>query len=200
MTGLWLAQPCPYPHRHIHLGPSRHEQAWRDRIEQVPTQGMAAIADGSIDRWFTPSRIEANPLLAKKMREMTAATPVEGYVACCRPGWTWVPNLAKVTAPTLVIAGAQDKSLPPEHGKLIAASVASARFEKLSPAAHLGQPRREGTLHSPRFREESLHSCSPPSSPQPAPFRVHRTDLRGYRPPDNHPTRDAVSAKIWACG
>lgn len=144
MTGLWLAQHQPSRVRTLVAtftsARPGSEQAWRNRIAQVRAQGMAAIADGSVDRWFTPSWIEKNPLLAKEMREMTASTPAEGYIACCQllARLDLVPDLAKVTAPTLVIAGAEDKSLPPEHGKLIADGVAGARFEVLSPAAHLG--------------------------------------------------------------
>jgi 3-oxoadipate enol-lactonase len=47
-----------------------------------------------------------------------------------------------VTAPTLVIAGAQDPSIPPEHGRAIADAVPGARFELLDPAAHLASVER----------------------------------------------------------
>jgi pimeloyl-ACP methyl ester carboxylesterase len=46
-------------------------------------------------------------------------------------------GLAGISAPTLVIAGAQDPATPPEHGERIAAAVPDARLEVLDPAAHL---------------------------------------------------------------
>jgi 3-oxoadipate enol-lactonase len=46
-------------------------------------------------------------------------------------------DLPRVRAPTLVGAGAQDPSTPPEHGEAIAAAIPGARFELLSPSAHI---------------------------------------------------------------
>ena len=46
-------------------------------------------------------------------------------------------DLPRIQAPTLVVAGAQDPSTPPEHGEAIAAAIPRARFELLSPSAHL---------------------------------------------------------------
>ncbi|MER7083967.1 alpha/beta fold hydrolase, partial [Saccharopolyspora kobensis] len=46
-------------------------------------------------------------------------------------------GLGRISAPTLVIAGAEDPATPPAHAEQIAAAVAGARLEVLSPAAHL---------------------------------------------------------------
>jgi len=156
MVGIWLAQHEPDRLRSLSATftsarTAGNEQMWRDRIEQVREQGMSVIADGSVGRWFTQPWIDANPVLAKEMREMTAATPAEGYIGCCEVLATLdlVPDLAKITTPTLVISGSEDKSLPPEQGRQIADNVTGARFGLISPAAHLGsyeQPERFNEL------------------------------------------------------
>jgi 3-oxoadipate enol-lactonase len=46
------------------------------------------------------------------------------------------PDLGRITAPTLVISGADDPATPPDHGRLIAKAIPGADFE-LVPAAHL---------------------------------------------------------------
>ena len=46
-------------------------------------------------------------------------------------------DLAGITTPTLVISGAEDPALPPEHQRVIADGIPGARFLSLSPAAHL---------------------------------------------------------------
>jgi 3-oxoadipate enol-lactonase len=51
-------------------------------------------------------------------------------------------GLSGITAPTLVVAGRQDPSIPPEHGEAIAAAVPGARFEVLDPGAHLASVER----------------------------------------------------------
>lgn len=153
MTGIWLARHEPRRIRSLAAiftsARPGDQRKWAERIEQVRAQGMAVIADGSIGRWFTEAWIAANPGPAKKLREMTAATPAEGYIGCCEVLATLnlVPDLARITAPTLVISGAQDKSLPPDHGKLIADNITGARFELVTHAAHLGSYEQAGRVN-----------------------------------------------------
>ena len=42
-------------------------------------------------------------------------------------------------APTLVIGGAEDTALPPEHQRLIADAVPGARLELIADAAHIAE-------------------------------------------------------------
>ena len=69
---------------------------------------------------------------------MLAATPDEGYAACCGAieRMDLLAELGAIRAPTLVIAGRQDPATPPEHAERIAAGIAGARLE-LVDAAHL---------------------------------------------------------------
>jgi len=46
-------------------------------------------------------------------------------------------ELAAITAPTLVIAGADDPATPPEHGAAIADGIAGSHLEVIPGAAHL---------------------------------------------------------------
>ena len=52
-------------------------------------------------------------------------------------------GLAAVTAPTLVIAGAEDPATPPEHGAAIAARIPGARLrgDARAPRTWLRSPR-----------------------------------------------------------
>ncbi|KAA9165749.1 3-oxoadipate enol-lactonase [Amycolatopsis acidicola] len=162
MTGLWLAENAPQRIRGLVVcctsAQPGNTQMWLDRVKQVRADGMGPIADGSIGRWFTQSWIDANPRQAKELRDMTANTPAEGYASCCQAiaDLDLVPELPKITAPTLVIAGAQDKALPPDHGRVIADGVHGARFEVVDQAAHLGnyeQPARFSELIIEHLKE-----------------------------------------------
>jgi 3-oxoadipate enol-lactonase len=70
---------------------------------------------------------------------MLVATPDEGYAACCAAIETMDlrSRLGAITAPTMVVAGAEDVPTPPVHGELIAGSVPGARFEVVADAGHL---------------------------------------------------------------
>jgi 3-oxoadipate enol-lactonase len=46
------------------------------------------------------------------------------------------PDLGRITAPTLVIAGAQDHLCPPKAGEIIAAGIPGARLEVVEGSGH----------------------------------------------------------------
>ena len=144
MVGQWLAINAPQRIERLilictaaHLPPAA---AWHDRAAAVRSAGTPeVIADAVIGRWFTPAFTAANPGLVARYRAMIVATPAEGYAGCCEAvaGLDVREGLAEIAAPTLIIAGAQDPSIPPAHVRAIAAAVPGARFELLDPGAHL---------------------------------------------------------------
>ncbi|WP_236789446.1 3-oxoadipate enol-lactonase [Amycolatopsis sp. GM8] len=150
MTGVWLAQNAPEHVRSLVAcctsAQPGNTRMWLDRAKTVRAEGLAGIAQGAIGRWFTQPWIDANPEQAAKLSEMTATTPVEGYASCCEllADLDLVPGLPKITAPTLVISGAEDKALPPDHGRVIADGISGARFEIVDNAAHLGSYEQAG--------------------------------------------------------
>lgn len=114
-------------------------EAYRDRAQQVREQGTEAVAAAVVDRWFTPELAVRDPELIARMRAMVAATPTEGYAACCEAlaAMDLGPVVARITAPTLVLAGADDRATPPAHGEAIVAGIPDSRLEVLPQAAHM---------------------------------------------------------------
>jgi 3-oxoadipate enol-lactonase len=142
MVGMWLAINAPERIDRLvlcctsaQLGPP---SMWADRAATVRAEGVEAIADAGIGRWLTPGFIERAPAATAAVRAMLAATPAEGYAACCSAieHMDLVPELGAIRAPTLVIAGTQDPATPPEHGERIAAGIPGAHLEMVD-AAHL---------------------------------------------------------------
>lgn len=126
---LVLCNTAPY------FGPPELMNA---RMDAVREHGMAVIVDGVIERWFTPAFRAADPVSVARVRETLLESPVEGYIACCAAlrDLDLRPSLAAIRAPTLVIAGSDDPSLPPATALAIAAAIPGARCIEL-PAAHL---------------------------------------------------------------
>ncbi|PAY23010.1 3-oxoadipate enol-lactonase [Dietzia natronolimnaea] len=112
---------------------------WVDRAAAVREGGTAAVADAVVPRWITASRAKAEPELAARVREMLLATPAEGYASCCDAlaGWDNRADLGRISCPTLVLAGDEDPSTPPEVVREIADGVPGADFVVVSPAAHV---------------------------------------------------------------
>jgi 3-oxoadipate enol-lactonase / 4-carboxymuconolactone decarboxylase len=152
MIGMWLA--AHRPERVARLAAictSAHtgaESEWLTRAATVRQDGMAAIADSVVARWLTADLASRDPGLLERLRDMVAGVDAEGYAQCCKAiaAMDLRPDLPRIAAPTLVVAGAQDPAFAPEHAEFIAASVAGARLEVLDPAAHVPTFERAGRL------------------------------------------------------
>lgn len=123
---------------------------WLARAELVRREGTEAVADAVLARWLTPAAAAEQPQLPARMREMLVATPAAGYASSCEAiaALDLGPELGAITAPTLVVSGAEDPATPPEHGRRIAAAVAGARFTELPAAAHLGNVERPAAFNA----------------------------------------------------
>ncbi|MCL2418202.1 MAG: 3-oxoadipate enol-lactonase [Conexibacteraceae bacterium] len=123
-TSAYLGDPAP----------------WIERAGMVRSAGtVEVVADTVVSRWFTPPWAHAHGHTVRTYRDMLAATSVEGYAGCCEAisALDVRPELARITAPTLVISGAEDPSLPPPHQQAIADAIPGARLETIAGAAHL---------------------------------------------------------------
>ena len=116
-------------------------QAWLDRARTVRAEGTRAIADLVLERWGYTSR---EPEIGRLVVEMLAATPVEGYAACCEAiaAMDLEPRLPLVAAPTLLLAGALDPAAPASIARAMAAVMPHARVEVIDGAAHLANVER----------------------------------------------------------
>jgi 3-oxoadipate enol-lactonase len=112
-------------------------QSWQDRIDAVTTQGLDAIADAVMDRWFA-APFRTSPACAL-WRNMLLRTPVAGYVAACQALATADQRVATAAlrVPTLVIAGAKDGASPPDLVQATAALIPDATFHVIPDAGHL---------------------------------------------------------------
>lgn len=152
MVGMWLAAHAPGRiDRLVLLCTSAHfpPEPWRERAAAVQESGgTEAIADSVVARWLTPEFARARPEAVASLRSMLVTTPPAGYVGCCRAieRMDLRPDLPRIEAPTLVVAGAQDLATPPEHARLIAAAIPAARLEILSPSAHIAAVERAGEV------------------------------------------------------
>jgi 3-oxoadipate enol-lactonase len=124
---------------------------WRERAALVRAEGLAAIVDAVLARWFTPRFADAGPY-----RDMLLSVDPQGYASCCDAlaAWDVRGALAAVRAPTLVIAGAEDPSTPPETVEQIAAEISGARFEVIEHAAHIASVEQADVFN--RLIEEHL--------------------------------------------
>lgn len=153
MTGMWLAANAPERVDRLallctsaRLGPP---QMWTQRAATARTEGTAALADAVVRRWFTADFAEHEPGTVQRMADMVAATPGEGYAGCCAAieNLDLRADLARITAPTLVVAGAEDHATPPSHAAFIAAGIGGAGLRVVPDAAHLAAWERSTSVN-----------------------------------------------------
>ena len=142
MVGIWLAAHAPERVERVALlcTSSRMDpEMWRSRAAAVRALGTVSIAEAVVERWFTPGFAARKPVVVARMHTMVGSTPSEGYAGCCAAieGMGIDADLARIAAPMLVVAGADDPATPPEHGERIVAAVPGARLEVVPDAAHL---------------------------------------------------------------
>jgi 3-oxoadipate enol-lactonase len=119
---------------------------WNDRIQSVLKDGMKAVAEVVLERWFTPNFRKREPAVVKRVREMLLTTPPAGYAGCSAAlrDMDERAGIAEIKAPTLVIAGKHDPATPPESGEFIASRIKDAKFVVLD-AAHLANLEQSAT-------------------------------------------------------
>ncbi len=114
-------------------------EMWIDRAALVRSDGMTAVIEATMERWFTPAFPERSPEVVQRIREIFLTTNPEGYAGCCEAlgDFDMTGELGAVRAPTLVIAGEEDPVGTPERAAAIAAEVVDSRLVVLPEARHL---------------------------------------------------------------
>ena len=114
-------------------------ETWNPRIAAVENGGVAAVAEGVLERWFPAALREAGDSRVALARNMLTRTPAAGYVATCvalrDSDLTQAARGVKV--PALCVAGGLDGSTPPTLVRSLAALVPGAEYFEIEGAGHL---------------------------------------------------------------
>lgn len=114
------------------------KKPWEDRIRFLRDNPIEKLVDPSMERWFTAGFRAAAPQTIARMKEIFLTSNKAGYIACCEAirDMDFRASNPSITAPTLVIVGAQDQATPPAQGEIIATQIKGARLVSFD-AAHI---------------------------------------------------------------
>ena len=112
---------------------------WDARIATVEREGVEAIVEPTMQRWFTAHAHETRPELVQGFRNMVGRTPKSGYLAGCRAvrDADLREDDALIRARTLILEGAHDPTATPEVGAVLQQAIAGSQLRVLSSAAHI---------------------------------------------------------------
>ena len=100
---------------------------------------MASIADGIMERWFSPKfRAERAEELAE-WRNMFLRCDAAGYAATCATlrDADLRDRVSAISLPTLLVAGEQDLAMPVTQVEATAKIIAGSRFEVFPGVGHI---------------------------------------------------------------
>jgi 3-oxoadipate enol-lactonase len=114
-------------------------QIWNDRIAEVKEKGLAAIADGVMQRWFSVKFRKDETVKVSGYKNMLERTQPLGYIKTCEAirDADLTAIAQQIKTPTLCIVGSEDKSTTPEEVKNLADIIEGARFEIIEGSGHI---------------------------------------------------------------
>ena len=142
MVGQWLGANAPERVEKLVLSNTNAYYAdkgpWNDRIKFVREKGLDALVDANMQRWFTEGFRARAPETMARMKAMFTATQLAGYIGCCEAvrDMDFRDSNPRITAPVLVIVGAQDAATTPSAGEAIRNQIKGAKLASLE-AAHI---------------------------------------------------------------
>ncbi|MGD0499149.1 MAG: 3-oxoadipate enol-lactonase [Bryobacteraceae bacterium] len=143
MIGQWLGANAGERLTRLVLANTSPKLADPEPMEQrrrkALGEGMSAVADAVMSRFFMPETLTAGAPAVATIRRTLLATDPAGYAGCCAAvrDMDHRSLLGGIRAPTLVIGGERDVSTPwAGHGEALAAAIPGAQ-SILLPTAHL---------------------------------------------------------------
>jgi 3-oxoadipate enol-lactonase/4-carboxymuconolactone decarboxylase len=140
MVSMWVAANAPERVDRLvlcctaaHLPPA---ESWAERAALARTDGAMSLLPRLLDRWFTADAPGAHREL---VTGMLSTVDDEGYAACCEAvgAMDLRADLARITAPTLVIGGALDPVCPAPATLELHTGIAGSELMIVPRAAHL---------------------------------------------------------------
>ena len=112
---------------------------WNERIEIAQTQGIEALAQGTLERWFTAPFHETGKAELAAVQAMILGTGADGYIACAEGirDMRICDKLSEIAAPSLVLVGESAPACPVSSAEVLHAGIAGSELVVLKSAAHL---------------------------------------------------------------
>jgi 3-oxoadipate enol-lactonase/4-carboxymuconolactone decarboxylase len=115
-----------------------NDERWNGRIETISKNGMQAIVDDTMERWFTDEFRNQNSEKVAATKAMFLRSNVEGYSNCCCAirDADFREQLQNLSVKTMVISGDEDPVTNVEQAEFLVSKIPNAILKVLH-ARHL---------------------------------------------------------------
>jgi 3-oxoadipate enol-lactonase len=120
------------------------KDVWSERIASVRERGMSAVAESTLERWFTAAGHERLRDPIERIRRGILETPVEGYCSSAVGirDMDLRETIRAIAVPTLVLVGEQDPGTPVSASEFLHQRIRGSVLQVLPDAAHLANIER----------------------------------------------------------
>ena len=145
MTALGLGLTHPQRVRSLVVADARADaprpfvEAWDARIAAVREGGMAAVLDGTLERWFTERGRARRPEAVERARAMILRTSPAGYIGCAAAlqRLDYLRHLPDMRLPALYVVGSEDSGAPKDAMQAMASATPGGRLALIEGTAHI---------------------------------------------------------------
>jgi 3-oxoadipate enol-lactonase len=119
-------------------GPDRVGR-WAERAQSAQATPRQQQLEFQVDRWFGPAFRTSRPDTVARVCDIFLRTDSGAHAAACCAlgGLDATGELGRITAPALVVVGADDYATPPAMARVIAAGIPGAELMVLDGARHM---------------------------------------------------------------
>jgi 3-oxoadipate enol-lactonase len=151
---------------------------WAERIDMARREGMAALADSTLERWFTEPFRKTNPETMQRFRRLIVSTPVAGYAGCSEAlvRIHVTDRLKELRIPALIMVGEHDLGTPVAMARAIHESLPGSELAVVGNAAHFPNVEQPETFSNAllKFLERRENVAFAPSAGQRTPVEANR--------------------------
>ena len=130
--------------------PDEARPLFQERMDLAQKEGMQALVEGTLERWFTPPYRAQNPPEIGLIRNQVLATSITGFNGCSAAimGLNYLDRLAEIKLPTLIMVGEDDPGTPVEASEAIHGLIPNSKLVVLPAAAHLSNIEQSEAFNS----------------------------------------------------
>ena len=129
--------------------PAALAPVWDRRIRLAQTEGMKALLQQTIERWFSLEYEKQARLDIHKISNMIRDTNPDGFVGCCHAvkNLNTTDRLHEIALPTLLIVGEDDPGATVESHEVIRDRIQASRLVVIPNAQHLSNIEQQTTFN-----------------------------------------------------
>ena len=129
--------------------PAAAKSVWDARIRLAESEGMQALVQQTLERWFSLGFEKRATKDVHKVRIMVRDTPVKGFVGCCHAiaALDLTDAIAAIELPTLLIVGEDDPGTPVEAHEVIRDKIQGSKLVVLPNALHFSNVEQQDAFN-----------------------------------------------------